>query len=224
MKTALATVVLLVAITTPVPAALVVGQTDDFQDGTTQGWRSGVVNPNPPSNVATGGPLGAGDRYLQIVSTGGVGPGSKLIAFNTAQWAGDYLAAGVTGITMDLKNLGSSPLSMRIGLMSSTLQGSPGYVTSTAFPLPVDGNWHHAVFGLSAADLTGINAPPALSTILSGTAELRILHSAGPALNGDNIVGSVGVDNIAAVPEPATLLLISGGLLGVLRRRRSRRT
>src|SRR5688572_20409255 len=40
------------------------GQVDDFQDGTTQGW-SGM---SAPTNVATGGPDGTGDRYLQISS------------------------------------------------------------------------------------------------------------------------------------------------------------
>ena len=34
---------------------------DDFQDGSAQGWGSGAPNPNPPINVANGGPIGAGD-------------------------------------------------------------------------------------------------------------------------------------------------------------------
>ena len=40
--------------------AQVVGdQTDDFEDGTVQGWLHAVPNPFDPENIATGGPAGA---------------------------------------------------------------------------------------------------------------------------------------------------------------------
>lgn len=91
--------------------AATIGQIDTFEDGTTQGWTVGLlgaVHPAPPANVADGGPLGAGDNYLALTSLGGSGAGSKLVVLNPAQWAGDYLTLGLTTITMDLRNSGTT--------------------------------------------------------------------------------------------------------------------
>ena len=81
-------------------------QRDDFQDGTTQGWTTGGANPNPPTWVSDGGPEGVGDGFLRVEGNGSSGAGGNLVAFNSAQWTGDYLAAGVTAIRADLRNLG----------------------------------------------------------------------------------------------------------------------
>ena len=89
--------------------AVTLDQADDFQDGTTQGWHTGAANPNPPSEVADGGPDGDGDGFLRIEGNGQDGAGGNLVAFNTAQWSGDYLAAGVGEIRADLRNLGAAP-------------------------------------------------------------------------------------------------------------------
>src|SRR3954464_14013122 len=90
--------------------AVVVGQIDTFQDGIDNWFAGGLgfgqVPPIPPQVVLTGGPGGAGDAFLQITGLGGNGPGSKITAINGTQWAGDYLAAGVTSIALDLRNLG----------------------------------------------------------------------------------------------------------------------
>ncbi|HEV3416570.1 MAG TPA: hypothetical protein VG056_07150 [Pirellulales bacterium] len=181
-------------------AAIILGQVDNFQDGTTQNWTNGAA-PNPV-NVATGGPDGGGDRYLEIQS-GSFGGGGNLVSFNRAQWTGNYIAAGVNEVTMDLENLGTVPLSIRIAMRSGTLQGTPGYASTTAFAISADGSWHHATFLIDSADLTGINSPTPLSTFLTSVAELRILNSASPALVGDSISGQVGVDNIQATRAPA---------------------
>ena len=96
--------------------AIVVGQTDTFENGTTQGWISGAVNPHPPVNIATGGPQGAGDHFLKVTSSGGFGAGSKLVTFNTTQWIGNYTTAGIVAIGMDLNNLGNTDLVIRLAL------------------------------------------------------------------------------------------------------------
>ena len=90
----------------------VIGQVDNFEDGTTQGWVVGLLgapSPAPPQNIPNGGPLGAGDNYLQLTSVGGSGAGNRLVVINLAQWAGNYTAAGVTFIGMDLRNLDRVP-------------------------------------------------------------------------------------------------------------------
>src|SRR5262245_31977559 len=75
-------------LTPAVGSAVVIGQIDDFEDGTTQDWGSGSSNPNGPANVADDGPAGAGDNFLQLTANG-AGSGGKLVAFCTEQWAGN---------------------------------------------------------------------------------------------------------------------------------------
>lgn len=78
------------------------GQVSDFESGTTEGWGIGLVSahPNLPTNVASGGPDGADDNFLQTRSNGGSGAGSRLAFFNeNLEWTGDYTTGGVTGIS-----------------------------------------------------------------------------------------------------------------------------
>jgi hypothetical protein len=87
---------------------------DDFEDGTTMGWFVGdPTHPAPPVNIATGGPAGAGDNYLQLVATGGGGAGGRLAVLNDAQWARDYLAAGIKAIVMAVNNFGPDEVTLR---------------------------------------------------------------------------------------------------------------
>ena len=94
--------------------AVTPGQTDNFQDGTTMNWEVGVgpngaMPPFPPAN-ADGGPNGAGDLFLQLTSTGGDGAGGRMVVINGSQWTGDYIGGGVTGIQLDVNNMGGVPM------------------------------------------------------------------------------------------------------------------
>jgi hypothetical protein len=171
------------------------GQIDTFQDGTTMNWDEGVSSPNPPTNVATGGPAGAGDRFLENISSGGFGAGSKMIMFNEVQWTGNYIAAGVDRITTQMANLGSGTLHMRIAL-----RGGPGstlYGSTVATDLPADGVWRVVTFDLTNSALTNIGGSDNLIQVLGSVSEVRILSAiGGPSFNGDPIQGALGVDNI----------------------------
>jgi hypothetical protein len=193
------------------------GQLDNFQDGTTFGWSEGAVSPNPPTNVANGGPLGSGDRYLQNVSAGGFGAGSRLVEFNQLQWAGDYSAAGVTAIEADVINLGPTTLNIRLALGGGAF--ATHYGSTAAISLPSGGSWQSVAFSLSPAGLSLISGSDSLNTVLSGVTELRLLTAAaGPAWEGDAIAGILGVDNIHAVPEPDGLFLVGLGGAALIRR------
>ncbi len=207
------------------PAGQIVnGQIDTFQDGTLASWAN--ANAPDPVNVTTGGPTGSGDRYLQV-SSGTFGGGSRLISFNANQWDGNFISAGVSAIAMDLENFGTQALSMRIALrQSGGNSATPSYASTTAFVLPADGAWHHAVFAINAANLTALNSATALATFLTSVGDFRVLSSASPAEVGDKLNGRFGMDNLTAAPEPATLALLVSGfglvlLSGGIRRRQA---
>jgi hypothetical protein len=166
-------------------------QTDDFQDGTTQGWRSGGANPNPPATVPDGGPDGAGDAYLRVESNGSAGAGGNLIAFNTAQWAGDYVAADVRGIGMTLRNLGDEPL--RIRLLFEGPGG--GLFTEDGFFLAPGSGWRNVTFDVTPAGLVG-GADPA--TLLTAVSKVRLLHAPTPS-GAEAVAGALGVDDVRAL-------------------------
>jgi hypothetical protein len=204
-------------------AQVTLGQTDTFSSGL-QNWKQGANSPAGALSVVNGGPAGANDAFMQIVANG-AGAGGKITVFNQSQWTGNYNTAGVGAIEMDLKNISGPDLSIRIAFRDVS---GAGYSSTVGFPLAADGLWHHAIFQLDSASMSPVGIPPTLSQVLSGPVEMRILNSSAPALNGDTIVATLGVDNIhaiAAVPEPAGILALAAGASAcrwwVRRRRRS---
>jgi hypothetical protein len=186
-------------LTVPAYAAITFGQLDNFQDGTTQGWDEGAASPNPPANVADGGPRGAGDAYLQNVSGGVGGAGGKMVMFSGSQWAGNYNAAGVTQIDASVANLGAEPLFMRLAVLS----GTAVYGSAEAVELPPDGVWRRVTFGLTGDALTKLEGTDTLAEALSHVQNLRVLSAqGGPALMGDVVAGTLGLDDVRALRLP----------------------
>lgn len=208
--------------------ATTIGQVDNFQDGTTQGWVVGLLgtpSPVPPVNVPNGGPLGAGDNYLELNSIGGSGAGNRLVVINPAQWTGNYISAGITSISMDVNNLGSTDLFLRL-LFENPMGAPPTDVAATTASvfLAAGSGWTTVSFGVAEADLTALSG--SVSTVLSNVTILRIYDSAALTFPGPPSVSTLGVDNITAggVPEPGAWTMLAGGLAallaGGLRRRR----
>ena len=201
--------------------AVTVGQIDTFEDGTTQNWiinLLGMGAPPPetiPTNVATGGPAGTGDNYLRLQSTGTGGAGGRLVAMNPAQWGGNYLAAGVSAITMDVNNLGSTELILRL-LFEDPVLGPPENiaVSTTGVSIPAGSGWMHIVLPISPAHLTAVEGD--VVAALTNTTIIRLFHSTTAGFPPAPISAVLGVDNIAAVPEPSTMLLLGVGLAVVL--------
>ncbi|MCC6443301.1 MAG: PEP-CTERM sorting domain-containing protein [Armatimonadetes bacterium] len=216
-------VLLAVGLLCSLPAsAITSGQVDTFEDGTTQGWLVGLLgapSPAPPVNIPTGGPAGVDDNYLLLTALGGNGPGSKLAAINLAQWAGDYTASGVKYISMDLYNFGTNDLSLRL-LIDNPLGGPPtdAVVSTTPVLLSAGSGWTRARFGVDLGSLITLFGDG--STALSTATELRLFHSPDVNFPGPAVVASLGVDNITAVPEPASGFALGMGLLGLLLHRR----
>ncbi len=192
--------------------AVTVGSTDTFT-GSLDSWQKGISNPTYLSLVASGGPAGAGDSYMQSVADGG-GSFGKLTVFNQNQWNSNYVTDGVTSIRMDLLNSGSVPLQVRLGLRNSV---GAGYISTIPFALGTGGGWQTADFPVTEAALTTVGAPGDFSSFLSSGFALRILHATSTAnLNGSVVVSTIGVDNITAVPEPSMVMVVGFGALGLM--------
>jgi hypothetical protein len=207
---------------------------DTFEDGTTMGWFvPDPTNPVPPENVATGGPAGAGDSYLELESTGQPGPGGRLSVLNESQWTGNYLAAGIIAIAMDVNNFGPDEVTLRLLFEDFDAPGPPANLvtTLTDIVVPANSGWMSIVFDLSAANLIALLG--SVDEALSEVDVLRLFHNPdatfpGPPIGPPRVAVTLGVDNIRAirqVPEPATAALLVGGMAAaLLRARRSRRT
>jgi len=191
------------------------GQVDNFEDGTTQNWVINLLNmgsPPPeafPKNVPTGGPSGLNDNYLQLTSTGSDGPGGRLVGVQYQnQWAGNFLAAGISGISMNVNNLGGTDLYLRL-LIADPMDAPPENeaISTTAVFLPVGSGWRSVLFPIAPGFLTADVGT--VTAALTNATEFRIFsaEALGPP---SRIAGSLGVDNITAsqVPEPATSLLV----------------
>jgi hypothetical protein len=189
--------------------AIAFGQVDTFQNGTTQGWEEGGVSPNPPTNIATGGPAGAGDRYLQNISSGGSGAGSRMVMFNAAQWTGDYRTKGIDRITAQLANFGSTTLYMRVAIRGGS--NSAVYCSGSPFILPPDGRWRSVNFDLTAATMANVGGANTLDEVLSNVIEVRILSAIGGAsFTGDPTAATLGIDNITARDIANRIVRITG--------------
>lgn len=192
-------------------------QVNDFQNGQVSGWTDGGSAADPV-NVTSGGPSGAGDRFLRVTSTGGFGAGSRLVTLNQNQrWTGNFNTDRVDAVTMDLKNFGTTPLSMRIAFEGP---GNTWWATSTRFLLPADSAWRPARFDLTSTALTRVEGSSTLASSLASVTEFRILHAQAANYRADVIASSFGVDNIRAVPEPAGVIAVAVLLPLLVRRRR----
>jgi PEP-CTERM motif len=227
----LAAIAIATAIAHPA-AAVSLGEIDNFS-ASAEGWFTGGGPMGVPLTFApvspNGGPGGIGDAYMELESTGASGPGSRLVVINADQWTGNYIAAGITAIEMDVRNFGSSDLTLR--LLFEDPAGAPPEnmaVTTVGKSLPAGSGWTHVTFSISPGDLTAINGD--VTAALSGTTFFRLFHNVpaafGPVTGPDAIAATLGVDNISAVPEPAALasMLAGLGLIGVhawIRRRRN---
>ena len=206
-------------------AQITQGQIDTFEAATTMGWSIGSVAFVGPS-VQPGGPGGASDHFLQLIS-GGTGP-PRWVIFNQAQWTGNYntpAPAGsnqVNAIEMDIANFSSTVLATRIAFKVGAGQ-TPGWVfnggsgTGGAIDVQPNGVWTHVVFPINDSTMVPITdpfgspPPTPLSAMMSAVGEMRILHAPTPSLNGSvPFTGRIGIDNIHAffqpVPEPTSIL------------------
>jgi hypothetical protein len=187
-----------------VGAAVVLGQIDTFQDGTLQNWDAGlggIEPPFPPIVIPDGGPLGAGDAFMQITGIGGLpNPGSRIsVANRDLQWSGNYLAAGVNVITLSLKNTGATGLVVRLSIGDVAVGSLPPLniaVTKDSVVLPTGGGWVAATFHITPGKMAAARGN--VQAALTNAGELRIIHNPNPTFPPPTAAGQLGVDNVKA--------------------------
>ncbi len=120
---------------------------------------------------------------------------------------GNYIAAGVTGVGLNVINVGNNALSLRL-----FIDGSLGDAASTdPIVIPPGSGWRQILLSTKPDDLAGA-APTALSDVTS----LRLYHGVNAIFPGGAIVAQLGIDNVTAVPEPTTSLLLGIGVIAML--------
>jgi Dockerin type I domain len=170
--------------------AVTLNQVDTFQTGTTLDWSGN----SSPTNIPDGGREGALDGFLQISSIK-----SHLATFNQAQWVGDYTAAGIEAIELDMNHLAGDPVSVRLYVLDSIGRAFASTVTK---PI-ADSTWKRYQFGLAATDLTNLDGGT-LDATLTGVSKILIRYdiAATPTPTGGGQVGvtaTLGLDNIRAI-------------------------
>jgi hypothetical protein len=180
-------------------SAITVDQVDNF-NADLAGWQSGIGL----ERIDTGGPGGDGDAFLLNQSFGGSGNSGKWVVRNELQWIGDYLAAGVTAISMDVKNLGTTDFTLRLAMGNSSFPGidneNPNgdwMVTTLGINVPAMSDWTNVTFQLGESDFSGRPYENIIDSVL-GFRIVNSLTTANPG-KGDEVAALLGVDNITAL-------------------------
>jgi hypothetical protein len=176
--------------------AIATGEIDTFTS-TTEGWQQGQSS---NLRATSGGPAGASDAYLRVVADGSSTLG-KIVVFNTAQWAGNYTAAGIDAIAMAANNVGATSLTLRLAFGTTAAPDSGGtwFSSITGVTLPAASGWKNISFPIASTDLTRVSGTATYSTVMAGVVAVRLLHSSTASDRGQQVTATLGVDNITAI-------------------------
>lgn len=210
----------------PANGQITLGQVDDFTAASAAGWTNGGASPNPPTHN-TGLGLDGIAGHLQETSDG-AGSGGRLLLFNDdARWTGDYFGAGVEGIQLDFDNRSGNGTDANLRV---AFNGAGGWFISDDILVADGSGWQTLGFDLlSLNHLAGGSGT--LSDTFSNVTNFEILSSVSDTpgiggagiVQGDQIVADFRFDNITAVPEPSSLVLLAVSSIGLaVRRRKSR--
>jgi hypothetical protein len=196
--------VLVLTFSAPTAKALSLGPISDFDDGTLQGW---VTPSDNTTNV--GG-------YLEV--SGGLG--GNLSVFNAT--VNGVIDPAVTAIEIDLlRPAGSTDLEIRLVLMGPST--SDRWTSTASASVTGDGTWNRYRFSILEADLTQVQGAGSFADLTANLNRLMFRHDPGTPSAGGTFgpSGTFGIDNVIAIPEPNTALLLLAGL-GSLAVRRMR--
>lgn len=198
--------------------ALTVGYEESF-DGSSAGWTDAI---NAPAGfVASGGSDGGGyvtQAYNYFGYTSSFGGGPVLFRANGSAdasgdaFVGDWLAAGVSEVTIRFRHDAPAPLELFMRVTTSA--NFPGAVIPH-FGVALPGVWNEISFLVDAGSPACIGEGVTCAAALANVGNLQFGTSAPAALTTLDQAFTFDLDQvtIAAVPEPGTALLVGCGLL-----------
>lgn len=194
-------------------------QVDTF-DTDTLNWDSSFGT-STTNWIATGGPGGDGDAFMKIGTNGASsGAGSRLGAWNQAQWQGDYIGLGITAFQVDIAGFEGPGAELRMMFLSNL--GSV-FTTIESVSIPTDGVWRTYTFHIAGSDLVLLSGLQQYDEAFTDVGRVFIRHQPGdPAGFGGAPAydGWIGVDNIRVIVPGTGVLPVIGCGLGVMARRR----
>ncbi len=146
------------------------------------------------------------------------------VASDNPAVTGDLLAAGVTGFSFWLSDIGNDdPLEIHIAFgqaLGNMWQYTVGWD-------PPSNGWQQYTVGFNEANWTRVRGSGTFLDALQSSERLLFRHDLAPYIsNPDPIIGDFGLDRVEVLPEPATILLSLLGCAALGRRsvRRIRKT
>jgi len=176
---------------------ITLNQVDNFENYTTANWTKSTTT-LPNQNIITDGPAGLDDNFLRVQSDGGTTPSGKLVTFNNAQWKGNYITAGVTYISMDVRNSGTNIITLRLAFQNTAWSNNPKWSSINPIAVVPGQGWNTIIFPIDANSLTRLGHTNTYNGDFNNINELRILHDDAPGWDGDAIQAVLDIDNIQA--------------------------
>jgi len=189
--------------------AATLAHSSDFEGNNKDGWQ----HPAPSGNQTSTQSDSPFNDILLVTSSGGGGPGSRLVVPNfTDPWTGNYTAARITAVQMDLVNNSGISLSMRVGIEG----GSPGNRWTSITPISLSPSDRGTfIFKLDSSSMSSAGGSD-FNAAMADVAHIRILHNSSAGdFKGASVSGSFTVDNVTLVPEPSSsaMILLASSIL-----------
>ncbi len=181
------------------------------------------------TQVASGGPNGSGYAATDFALSGGGGAGGSSAVLFRAQdefnssgnaFVGNWVADGITNLTVEVRHNAPEPLTYFARFSSPG--NFPGG-TAIAFA-PVQPNvWTKLSFEISPSSPQFVTFEGSdFNTVFSNVGHIQLGVSIPASLASDTTLYTFGLDDVVAVPEPTSAVLLAAVVaLGLLPRRRT---
>jgi hypothetical protein len=187
---------------------LTLGQKDTFDDDL-DGWDRGHHEYEQDNG------------FLQIPGPEGA---YMITFFDGAPWGGNYPAAGVVRLRMRLRNEGPTALSVFVvfGNTHAPSQGGEWLSTATPVSLSPGGGWGTYDIPIGPGNLVSVQGGATYESVMTNVRTVRILHNDVPDPRALIVNSVLDIDDVEALPEPASATALAAGslLLRALARRR----
>tara|TARA_B110001454_G_C12406037_1_gene303059 strand:+ start:37 stop:492 length:456 start_codon:yes stop_codon:yes gene_type:complete len=145
--------------------------------------------------------------------------------FNDLQWTGNYIESGISAIRLEAGTFGPDTINLRLAF-----NGAGGWFTTDAVPItnndPGNPQWQTLIFSIMPGDLAHVaQGNGSYAETMSNVTRMEIYSggntlSAGSLIRGEAINSSLLLDQIQAIPEPSSIVLLMITAFAALARRK----